>query len=311
MHIRAKKIAVLMGGISGERDVSLRSGKRVLASLKKQGFKVVAVDPAKEKNLTHKLKILKIDIAYIALHGKFGEDGIIQGILDAADIPYTGSKVLASALAMNKLASKRIFQAMNIPTPCYEYINQHNIKEILPRIENEFPVPLIVKPVSEGSSLGVTLVKNRKKIRRIVESTIKRFNEVLVEDFIKGTEVTVGILGGPKDLQALPILELIPKNEFYDYEAKYTEGMTKFVLPARLPEALYKYVQEVAISAHKALGCHGVSRVDFIVSKNNIPYVNEINTIPGMTERSDLPAEAAAAGISFDQLVLKILESAL
>lgn len=311
MNLKSKKIAVLMGGISGEREVSLRSGKRVFASLKKQGFKVVAIDPAKEVNLVNKLKKLKIDIVYIALHGKFGEDGIIQGLLDSANIPYTGSKVLASALAMNKLASKRIFQAMNIPTPCYEYVNKHNIKEILPKIENEFPVPLIVKPVSEGSSLGVTLVKNQKKIKSVIAGTVKKFGEVLVEDFIKGTEVTVGVLGGPKDLQALPILELIPKNEFYDYAAKYTEGMTKFILPARLPEALYKYVQKVAISAHKALGCHGVSRVDFIVSKDNIPYVNEINTIPGMTDRSDLPAEAAAAGISFDQLVLKILESAL
>ncbi|MFH1347360.1 MAG: D-alanine--D-alanine ligase [Candidatus Margulisiibacteriota bacterium] len=308
-NLKENKICVLMGGRSGERDVSLRSGQRVFDSLQKQGFNVVSMDL--EDNLIVKLKQEKVEVVYIALHGRFGEDGVVQGLLEMANIPYTGSKVLASALAMNKLAAKRVFDAVGIPTPRYVEIDTFSdIKREAERIKRIFPAPFVLKPTSEGSSLGVTLIKETDDFQGILEKTVAEFKDVFIEEYIKGQEVTVGILGTNSDLQALPILELVPKNDFYDYHAKYTAGMTEFILPARLAKPLYKKVQEVALMAHKSLGCYGVSRVDMIVSQGHIPYVHEVNSIPGMTERSDLPAEAAEAGISFDELVVKILESA-
>jgi D-alanine-D-alanine ligase len=310
LKLKSKNIAVLCGGRSGEREVSLRSGKRVFDSLKKQKFNVVMMDL--EEGLVSKLRKNKIDLVYIALHGRYGEDGTIQGLLELANLPYTGSKVLASALAMNKLAAKRIFDAMNIPTPRYLELNlRSDIKKEAEKIGRIFPFPLVIKPVSEGSSLGVSILKKEDDLEKALEKTVTEYKDVFIEEYIKGKEVTVGIIGHDEELQALPILELVPRNDFYDYEAKYTAGMTEFILPARLPKALYKKTQEIALAAHLALGCYGVSRVDIIVSSDDhIPYVHEVNSIPGMTDRSDLPAEAACAGISFDQLVVKILESA-
>lgn len=308
-ELKNKKICVLMGGHSGERAVSLRSGQRVFDSLKSQGFNVISMDL--EDDLISRLKRAGVEIVYLALHGKYGEDGVVQGLLDYAGIPYTGSKVLASALAMNKLAAKRIFDAVGIPTPRYLEIDRSAaILQEIEKVKKLFPFPLVLKPTSEGSSLGVHLIKQPSELDEILAKVVNEYEEVFVEEYIKGKEVTVGIIGRGQDLQALPILELVPKREFYDYEAKYTEGLTEFILPARLSKPLYQKTQAVALSAHKALGCYGVSRVDVIVSKDHIPYVHEVNSIPGMTERSDLPAEAAAAGISFDQLVVKILESA-
>jgi len=308
-ELKNKKICVLMGGRSGERAVSLRSGQRVLDSLKEQGFNVLSLDL--EDDLISKLKQAQVEIVYIALHGKYGEDGAVQGLLDLAGIPYTGSKVLASALAMNKLAAKRIFDAVGIPTPRYLEIDYNaEIQQEIEKVKKLFPFPLVLKPISEGSSLGVHLIKEASALDALLTKVVSEYKAVFIEEYIAGREVTVGIIGKGKDLQALPILELVPKKEFYDYEAKYTEGMTEFILPARLSKPLYQKTQAVALAAHKALGCYGVSRVDIIVGKDHIPYVHEVNSIPGMTERSDLPAEAAAAGISFDQLVVKILESA-
>jgi D-alanine-D-alanine ligase len=310
LKLKSKKIAVLCGGRSGEREVSLRSGKRVFDSLKKQKFDVLMFDLTDD--LVTQLKKKKIDIVYIALHGRWGEDGTVQGLLELANIPYTGSKVLASALAMNKLAAKRMFQAAGIHTPKYKEINgRSDIKKEAEKIYRIFPFPIVVKPVSEGSSLGVSIVKEGDDLERILEKTVSEYKDVFVEEFIKGREVTVGIIGKDGDLMALPILELAPRNDFYDFEAKYTSGMTEFILPARLSKPLYKRTQETALAAHRALGCYGVSRVDIIVSSDDhIPYVHEVNSIPGMTEHSDLPAEAKHAGISFDELVVKILESA-
>lgn len=307
--LKDKKICVLMGGRSGEREVSLRSGKRVFNSLKNQGYNVISMDL--EDDLVSRLKAEKVDIVYNILHGRFGEDGMVQGLLEMAGIPYTGSKILASALAMNKLASKRVFDAVGIPTPKYLEVDAScDIKRESERIIKNFPFPLVLKPTSEGSSLGVTVIKEHRDFSEVLEKTVKEFKDVFVEEYIKGREITVGVLGTNCDLQALPILELVPKNEFYDYHAKYTSGMTEFVLPARLSNALTKKVQETAVRAHKALGCYGVSRVDMIVGQDNVPYVHEVNSIPGMTDRSDLPAEAEHAGISFDQLVVRILASA-
>jgi D-alanine-D-alanine ligase len=309
-NLKSKKIAVLCGGRSGERDVSLRSGQRVFDSLKKQKFNVIMLDL--EDDLITRLKKKKIDIVYIVLHGRYGEDGTVQGMLELANIPYTGSKVLASALAMNKLAAKRIFDAVGIPTPRYmELDSQSDINKLSEKIRRIFPFPVVVKPVAEGSSLGVSIIKEEDDLERILEKTVKEFRDIFVEEYIKGKEVTVGIIGKGVEVQALPVLELVPRKDFYDYEAKYTAGLTEFILPAKLPKPLYRKVQETALSAHRALGCYGVSRVDIIVSSHDhVPYVHEVNSIPGMTDRSDLPAEAAHAGISFDELVVKILESA-
>lgn len=307
--LKNKRIAVIMGGRSGEREVSLRSGKRVFGSLRSQGFNVISLDA--DGKLIDNLKKKKIDIAYIMLHGRFGEDGTIQGLLEHYGIPYTGSKILASALAMNKVASKRIFVATGIPTPKFITIDPGiSMKKQCEKILRIFPFPVVVKPVSEGSSLGVSIVKEEEKLEKIVAETAAKFKDIFIEEYIKGKEVTVGIIGRNNDLTALPVLELRPKAEFYDYHAKYSEGGTDFVLPAKLPKDLYKQTQEVALSAHRALGCYGVSRADIIIGSDRTPYVHEVNSIPGMTERSDLPAEAECAGISFDELVVKILESA-
>ncbi|MFA5840014.1 MAG: D-alanine--D-alanine ligase [Candidatus Margulisiibacteriota bacterium] len=310
MHtLKNKKICVLMGGRSGERAVSLRSGKRVFESLQKQGFKVITSDV--DDDLIQKLKKEKVDLVYIALHGKYGEDGVVQGVLEMAGIPYTGSKVLASALAMNKVATKRIFDSVGIPTPRFIEIDTTcNLKDEIEKIKRIFPFPLVLKPVSEGSSLGVSLIKSGAELEEKLGKTVEQFKDVFIEEYILGREITIGVIGIGENIQALPILELVPKNEFYDFEAKYTSGMTEFVLPARLPKPLYKKAQDIALDAHRALNCYGVSRVDMIVARDHIPYVHEVNTIPGMTEQSDLPAEAANAGISFDELVVKILESA-
>ena len=307
--LKNKKIAVLMGGRSGEREVSLRSGKRVLESLKKQGFKAIGIDP--DAKLIDNLKKNRIDISYIMLHGKYGEDGVIQGLLEHCGMPYTGSKVLASALAMNKVAAKRIFESCGVPTPKYMTIDPSaNLKKQVDIMKRIFPLPLVVKPVSEGSSLGVSIVKDESKLEKVIADTVKGFNDVFIEEFISGKEVTVGIIGCGIETSALPILELKPHAEFYDYKAKYSAGGTDFILPAKLPKDLYKHTQEIALKAHNAIGCYGVSRVDIIVSKDHTPYVHEVNSIPGMTEMSDLPAEAQCAGITFDELVVKILESA-
>jgi len=298
-----------MGGRSGEREVSLRSGQRVLDSLIKQGFNVISMDL--EDDLIARLRKERVDVVCIMLHGRFGEDGTVQGLLEMANIPYTGSKVLASALAMNKLASKRVFDAIGIPTPRYvEVDGLSDIKKEAERIRKVFPFPMVLKPTCEGSSLGVKLLRPEDDLNGVLRSSVNEFKDVFIEEYVKGREVTVGILGTNSDLQALPILELVPKNEFYDYHAKYTSGMTDFVLPARLSKPLYRKTQEIALAAHRVLGCYGVSRVDIIVGADHVPYVHDVNTIPGMTDRSDLPAEAAHAGISFDELVVKILESA-
>lgn len=308
MDLKKKKIAVLCGGRSREREVSLRSGKKVFESLQSQGFNVVQLDL--EEDLVSRLKKEKVDAVFIMLHGSPGEDGTVQGLLEIAGIPYTGSKVLASALAMDKIASKRIFEAVGIPTPKYAVIEADDWKSDAERVKKRFPFPLVVKPIAEGSSFGVTIVKDILDFDQTLKEAAEKYREIFVEEYIRGQEVTVGVLGSGNDLQALPVLELVSKTGFYDYQAKYTKGMTEFILPARLSKPLYQKTQEAALAAHRALGCRGWSRVDIIVSADHIPYVHDVNTVPGMTELSDLPAEASQASISYDQLVLKILESA-
>ncbi len=309
--LKGRRIAVLMGGTSGERAVSLRSGRNVLRALRSHGLDAVEIDPA-DPEFVRSLIDGKIDLAFIALHGRGGEDGAIQGLLESLNIPYTGSGVLASALAMNKVASKRIFQAVGVPTPHFMVIDpSSDLNEQCRLAIEEIGLPIVVKPTSEGSSLGVSIVREVGFLFETVKKTLTQFGDIFLERFIPGREVTVGILGTGEGAYPLPVLELVPKREFYDYEAKYTPGMTRFILPAPFPREIYDHIQEVALMAHRSLGCRGVSRVDMRVDHEGNPFVTDVNTIPGLTDLSDLPAQAKCAGIPYDELILRILESAL
>jgi D-alanine-D-alanine ligase len=307
-QLKDKKIIVLCGWISREREVSLRSGKKIYSALLRKGYDVTLIDP--------KMKgwepVLRGDIVFIALHGKPGEDGTIQGFLETFNVPYTGSGVLASSLAMNKLISKKMFIFSGIPTPDYLSMDDfESIDDFISKSMEYIGLPAVVKPVSEGSSIGVSIVKDADSLAPVVKDTVNKFDRVFIEKYIEGREITIGIIELDGKPVALPILELVPRNKFYDYEAKYTAGFTEFIIPARMDKEKYTLAQELALKAHKALGCTGFSRVDLITDSNDNPYVLEVNTIPGMTELSDLPAMAKAYGIDYDDLVEIMLQSAL
>ena len=300
------KIAVLSGGLSSEAEVSRRSGKGCYEALKRLGYTNVELIEV-DTNIAQKLKEENYDYAYNALHGKYGEDGCIQGILETLQIPYTGCGVMASAVCMNKEYTKRILSTCpDIPLIKSAFVKKgENVKEKT----KDLKYPLITKPVSEGSSFGMTKVNTPDELEKAYQDAIKYNDDVLIEEYLVGICATVGILEGEDGLFATEILELRPKNEWYDYEAKYTKGMTEFILPAELSDDMTKQVKEIAIKAFDIAGCKGVSRVDFLIV-NNIPYVLEINTSPGMTETSDLPAQANAMGINYDNLVQIILNGA-
>ena len=302
------RIALLLGGPSSEREVSLKTGEAVASALRRRGLDVVEIDVGEDlSRLVDQLKEVKPHVVFIALHGTFGEDGVIQGVLEYLGLPYTGSGVLASALAMNKVASKRLFSYHGIPVPRYTIFRKDGWT-----LPGETPLeklsyPLVVKPAAEGSTIGVSIVKGEEELDGALEEAYRYGDTVLVEEFIEGREITVGILGE----EPLPVIEIIPETGFYDYRAKYTPGLTRYEVPAKLPRETAIMVQDMALLAHRALGCRDVSRVDFRLAEDSTPYILEVNTIPGMTETSLLPKAAAAAGISFEELVLRILESAL
>lgn len=300
------KIAVLSGGLSSEAEVSRRSGKGCYEALKRLGYTNVELIEV-DTDIAQKLKEGNYDYAYNALHGKYGEDGCIQGILETLQIPYTGCGVMASAVCMNKEYTKRILSTCpDIPLIKSAFVKKgEDVKEKT----KDLKYPLITKPVSEGSSFGMTKVNSPDELEKAYQDAIKYNDDVLIEEYLVGICATVGILEGEDGLFATEILELRPKNEWYDYEAKYTKGMTEFILPAELSEDMTKQVKEIAIKAFDIAGCKGVSRVDFLIV-DNIPYVLEINTSPGMTETSDLPAQANAMGINYDNLVQIILNGA-
>jgi len=302
-EIKKKKIAVICGGWSSERDVSLRSGENVFNALKSKGYNVVKIDL--DENIVENLKKEKVDFAYIALHGSPGEDGTIQGLLEIINIPYTGSGVLGSAISLDKIVSKQIFIANNIPTPPFYIIREKQIdfEEI-----KKLGFPIIFKPREEGSSIGIKKIDTFEKAKKDLVELAEKYKDGIVEKFIKGKDITVGVLDEGKSTYALPILELRPKKEFYDYEAKYTKGLTEFIIPAQIDEELTKYIMDLAVKTHKAVFCYGVSRVDMVVKERDV-FVLEVNSLPGMTDTSDLPAEAKAMGISFPELVEKILLS--
>ncbi len=303
MDYKTNVIGVLMGGPSREREISLRSGKNVLQALQRKGY--TAVDILVDGNnaqLTKELRDKKIDLAFNALHGIYGEDGQVQTLLRSLSIPYTGSGPEACRITMNKVLTKNVLRKATLLTPEFQVI--HTLSDLT------MDIPLVIKPALEGSSFGVSIIKDKKDLLPTLKTTLKDFSDVFVERFIKGRELTVGIIGTGPATRPLPVLELVPKNEFYDFEAKYTPGRTSFLLPAPLSAELTKKIQDHALAAHTACGCDGVSRVDFILDDNETPWITEINAIPGMTDQSDLPAEAKADGIPFDDLVETILFTA-
>ena len=299
------KIAVLCGGMSNECDVSLRSGKKVYESLKKQGFKnSVLIDV--DENVASKLKDAKIEYAYNALHGKFGEDGCIQGLLEILKIPYTGCGVLSSSICMDKAYTKLVL-AQNKEIPLIKSVligkDENNIVEKV----KDLNFPLMLKPVCEGSSIGMFCVNDEKELVEKFNEALKCNQDILIEEYIEGTSCTVGVLEIDKKLVATEVLGFETKTKWYDFEAKYTPGLTKFVMGAGFDSDLKEKVKDLAIKAFQACKCKDVSRVDFLVDKNQIPYVLEINTSPGMTDLSDLPAQSLEIGIDYDNLVLNIL----
>ncbi len=295
---RDKRIGVLCGGFSSEREVSFRSGTNVHNALLKLGYSAVKLDPS-EKALSK----ADMDVAFIALHGHYGEDGCIQGYLESLRIPYTGSGVLASAIGMNKALTKQLLLFNHLPTLPFYVVSKGDFQR------PSFPFPLFAKPTSEGSSVGGFVIDS-EALWKTLPDHVATFGDYLLEPYLKGQEITVGVLHEDDRVYGLPILELAPTHVFYDYEAKYTEGLTRFILPANLSPSLTQRCQDLAIQTHKILGCRGMSRIDMIVDAHRGPFILEANTIPGMTDLSDLPAQARHAGLTFEDLVEIILKSA-
>lgn len=295
------KVAVLLGGRSAEREVSLKSGAMVLKALRSRGVDAHAFDPS-ERDFDF-LKKEGFARAFIVLHGRFGEDGTVQGILEWLGIPYTGSGVLASALAMDKLRTKRIWAAEKLPTPSYELLGEDTNFRIAAR---KLGLPIMVKPASEGSSIGMSKVRAAGKLQEAYRAAAKYDRVVIAEQFIDGVELTCGILGE----EALPLIKLETPREFYDYEAKYLSDETRYLLPCGLPAKKERELRALCLAAFRTLGCEGWGRVDLMLSKRGRPYLLEVNTAPGMTDHSLVPMAARAVGLSYEDLCVKILEGA-
>jgi D-alanine-D-alanine ligase len=301
------KVAVLFGGKSAEREVSLKSGAAVLAALRRSGVDAHAFDPAVQ-NL-QAIADEGYDRAFIALHGRFGEDGTVQGALELLGIPYTGSGVLASALGMDKWRTKLVWQAANLPIPDYVLLDEHSDWEA---VTQQLGLPLFVKPANEGSSVGISKVKALGELHKAYLEAAKHDKLVIAESFIGGGEYTVAILGDAASggEQALPVIKIEPANEFYDYEAKYLRDDTRYLCPCGLDAAREAEMQRLAKQAFALIGGQGWGRVDFLMDEAGKPYLLEVNTSPGMTDHSLVPMAARQAGISFEQLVLHVLELA-
>ena len=301
------KVAVLMGGKSRERDISLKSGKAILHSLLKNNINAFPFDP-KEKEL-FELKKEQVDLAFTALHGKFGEDGTAQAILEFLKIPYTGSGVAASALSMDKILTKRVWRSFKIETPPFVIVNS---KDNLDNINFSFDYPVIVKPNDEGSSLGIVKVQNNSSIKDAIKETFRFCEKALVEKYVKGREFTCALLLDPIDssVKALPIVEIKAPNGDYDYHNKYLGNETSYICPAKIPKEIESKMKEKSLLAFQSLGCEGWARVDLMWNGKDLPQLIELNTTPGMTASSLVPMAAKANGINFDELVLRILKTA-
>nr|AIA11089.1 AAA domain protein [uncultured bacterium] len=306
---KSSRIAVLYGGLSSEREVSLISGKNCFDAIQRLGYdNAILIDVGHD--IARKLVEEKVEIAYIALHGKYGEDGCIQGLLELMGIPYTGCRVAASALTMNKALTKSILKDAGLPVIKSVVLKSGSVNGKPLNLDVQYPV--MVKPINEGSSIGMSKVDKPEDLKEALQTAFKYADEVMVEEYVKGKSLTVGVVEVDGQPKVTPILELRPtKSEWYDLEAKYTEGGTEFILPAELSEEVTVAIQDATFKAHITAGCRGMSRVDFVTGPGNQFYILEINTIPGMTPLSDLPAQAKAMGISYEQLVECILKTAI
>lgn len=295
-----------MGGPSAERAVSLNTGAAILLALQEKGYHAVGIDldPAR---FMEQLTEAGIEVVFNAVHGKYGEDGVLQGTLELLGIPYTGSGVLASAMAMDKGITKRIFQSANIPTPRSNlFTKSDRTRDLVAEILANFNIPVVVKSASQGSSIGVVIVKDSKELPEAINQAFQYSDTMLVEEFITGKELTVAIWGTDEP-EALPIIEIVPHSGCYDYQSKYTKGATEYIVPAKLTDVTKSIVQKVAVEAFTKLGCRGIARVDIMLDKADNPYVLEVNTIPGMTATSLVPKAVAAVGISFADLCERLL----
>jgi D-alanine-D-alanine ligase len=323
--VTKKRIGVLMGGQSSERDISIRSGLAIYQSLQELGYNSVLVDVGKD--IVGLLKKEKVKFAFLALHGGTGENGAIQGLLEVMGIPFSGSGVLASALAMDKEASKKIFSFHGIPVAPFIVLKKarggkkkkmKNDQEngeidavgvyVFPNFPKpSFDLPWVVKPAAEGSSIGVSIIKEENELNPCIEKTFSLGDRVIVEKFIKGKELHVGIVGD----RILGEVEVRPSLEFYNYEAKYTSGLTEYIMPPEIDEATVGGVRDMALTAHLSIGCTGISRVDFMLDKDNNPFILEVNTLPGMTTTSLIPKIAKSAGLSFNDLIEEMVRVAI
>ncbi|HEX7839362.1 MAG TPA: D-alanine--D-alanine ligase, partial [Kofleriaceae bacterium] len=307
--MQSRKIGVLLGGLSSEREVSLRSGEAVLAALRQRGHDAVPIYV--DRDLDVALRQEQIEVAFIALHGRWGEDGCVQGLLEMLGIPYTGSDVLASALAMHKAKAKELFRLHNLPTPAYYTLPAAVLAgpdpgDELAAIHGDFGFPCVVKPVREGSSVGVSICHEFGELGPAVERALRFDDELLVERFITGKEISVAILGD----RAIGAVEIAPRDGFYDYANKYHRGTTDYFVPPRVSPERYRGLLTQALRAHRALGCHGATRVDMMVSESGNEFILEVNTLPGLTPASLLPRIADTAGISFGELCEMMLAGA-
>ncbi len=307
-HAREVRVAVLMGGRSAEREISLKTGAQVSAALEAKGFGVVEVDTG-DSDFVTRFATSDCHVAFICLHGRFGEDGTVQGLCELLDIPYVGSGVLASALAMDKVMSKRFYRAAGIPTPDF-FVLKRGEELDTGAIVATLGEKVVVKPANEGSALGVTIVHEPAELAQAVGVALTYDRTVLIERFVEGVEVTVGVLGNEHPM-SLPTIEIVPEHEFYDFESKYLPGMSRHIIPARISEGARAECERLAVEAHLALGCRGMSRSDLIVSPDGAVQLLETNTIPGMTQTSLLPDAARAAGMEFPDLCSRLIELAL
>lgn len=304
MSLNGKHVGIMMGGLSSEKDVSLKSGRAVLEALKVSGVNAVPLEIAQETEEEIRSLILRhsIDIVFITMHGGFGEDGRLQHILEKIGVPFTGPKEASSRLAMDKIASRRLFKEAKLHVPRYRALRRGSGSLILSFLR----YPLVVKPAAQGSSIGISFVDSKRYLKNALETAFKFDEVVLVEELIRGREITVSVLDG----KALPIVEIIPKKRFFDFQAKYEKGLTEYVVPANIPPEIARAAQQDAVTAYHALNCRHLSRVDMILKNGKTPYILEVNTIPGFTATSLYPKAAQAAGISFQQLCAKLLELA-
>ena len=295
-----------MGGPSDEREVSLNTGTAILSALKEKGYNVVGID-LEPTRFVEQLSEAGIEVVFNAIHGRYGEDGVLQGALELLGIPYTGSGLLSSAMAMDKGISKRIFLSADIPTPRSRLFTKADRKlDLVATILADFNIPVVVKSSAQGSSIGVIIVEDSADLSEAINQAFEYSDNILVEEFIDGRELTVAVWGN-EELEAFPIIEIVPYSGRYDYQSKYTKGATEYIVPARLPDDTTNIVQKLAVEAFAKLGCRGIARVDIMLDKDSNPYVLEVNTIPGMTATSLVPKAAAAVGIAFSDLCERLL----